>query len=570
MDMLKALASIKRPQRRRLSKDLEGRFMTESRSLEGETILGYKAIERIGGGAFGNVYKVRKETIAQETCRALKHIRIQSGCMPEDSDIESQRDLAEILKQVTDEVNILSSLSGTPGVVQYYDHDVAKDGESYDVYILMELLEPLAALSMQPGFTARKAIQAVIDILEGLKACHAMDIVHRDIKPGNILIDSRGRAKLADFGIAKALEGGSAHTVIGTPGFVAPEVITNPDGYNKSVDIYSVGITLYYLLNCHRGPFLPDFPKPCQASDRERAYRARVSWEKPNLPLLGGNLVGEVVLRAIDAPGKRLKDAEEFQQTLKKALAQTSDSELDIELSNPGEALARKFANDKRVIGFSRDKEVLIEESTVPIEAGGRKPEQSRKSYRIVPAGRQGGIAEVRPPRKSQPLANVMICLTVGLAALLAMQALKVGIVPSVVFWLCWFATFGATLFQLAFQLNKKPDANAAGALMRGNAPWLMMKEIMMKLELSSRRTKEAAMPSVLKTAKALEEKLSVSSGFGVDPKVTELENSIAQRLEGIKGDCLRLGGEGALDDIHDGLVCVNALLGMRTLLLTR
>ncbi|MGC4046671.1 MAG: protein kinase [Armatimonas sp.] len=101
-------------------------------------------------------------------------------------------------------------------------------------------------------FPIAEAIDIVVDVLKGLKVIHESNYIHRDIKSENVLIKmtntAKGRIfKIADFGFARPIKSGSAHTVCGTEKYMAPEILENTP-YNISVDIWAVGILLYFML----------------------------------------------------------------------------------------------------------------------------------------------------------------------------------------------------------------------------------------------------------------------------------------------------------------------------------
>jgi len=128
-------------------------------------------------------------------------------------------------------------------------------------FLLMEFVDGanLRQALRSGRFTPQQALALIPPICEALQAAHALGVLHRDIKPENLLLDAEGRVKIADFGIAKLLEGpgalsAEAYTLtrtgarIGTPHYMAPEQVETPDQVDHRADIYSLGVVFYELL----------------------------------------------------------------------------------------------------------------------------------------------------------------------------------------------------------------------------------------------------------------------------------------------------------------------------------
>ncbi|MCM8528836.1 MAG: protein kinase [Lentisphaeraceae bacterium] len=131
--------------------------------------------------------------------------------------------------------------------------DAGKAGDSY--YLVMELLEgkdALETLSSQGAFSVEKTLKIGCAVADALIEAHEHGIIHRDIKPDNILISSEGKIKLADLGLAKKLGDEYSSTIsgatIGTPNYMSPEQALNSREADARSDIYSLGATLYHLL----------------------------------------------------------------------------------------------------------------------------------------------------------------------------------------------------------------------------------------------------------------------------------------------------------------------------------
>lgn len=307
----------------------------------GKKILGYTVDEKIGSGGFGTVYKVSKTNASGTYIRALKHIEIPSRKQYADilnsmgGDYSKANDyFAGVLKEIINEVQIISTLSEneTQNIVRYYENDivVTDSPRKYNIYILMEYLTPFTEYMYQTELKVKDAIRLGKDILAALISCHEQKIIHRDIKDDNIFVSANGSYKLGDFGVSKKLKDGSkAESVKGTPNFIAPEVYLGKEEYDDTIDVYSLGIVLYKLLNRSRNPFLPAFPQTYNSDDEDRAFERRMKGEVPELPYDAQNALGEAILPAIRNRNQRYDSAKDFLAALEQAEGELSEAELN-------------------------------------------------------------------------------------------------------------------------------------------------------------------------------------------------------------------------------------------------
>ncbi len=317
--------------------------MKNNTNLIGKKVLNdYEVIEKIGNGAFGTVFKVTKSDLSGEYTRALKYINFPSDeqylnvLQSMEGDIRKTEEyFNEAFKNIVSEITILNNLtvSDAPNIVRYYDSRIEEhdNPKKYEIFLLMEYLEPLNKSIETNNYTVREIIKLGMDILIGLDYCHKNGIIHRDIKADNIFLSQTGHYKIGDFGVSKVLDSNltGAKTVKGTPNFLAPEVFQGGKNYTKSVDLYSLGITLYRLLNHNRNPFLPYYPEQYYASDDRLAFERRMNGEVPNPPQIGGDLIGSAIIKALLAEDQRYESASEFYNTLNYALNNTSEEILN-------------------------------------------------------------------------------------------------------------------------------------------------------------------------------------------------------------------------------------------------
>ena len=222
---------------------------------------GYEITEELGHGSYGSVYKLVKDKGTEnEEVSALKIINwtLDNNTVryefTKDWD-EARKSYAQRFDQMTQEVNLLESFVGMKTIVQLKGSCTEKMPELnyWKLYIQMEYLKDLMDFADEcNGLTRKQIVKLGIDICNALEVCHAKNIIHRDIKPANIMVSPKGYFKLGDFGLAREWDDGSM-TVIGTRNYMAPEVYNT--FYDKSADIYSLGMVLYYFANDMRLPF---------------------------------------------------------------------------------------------------------------------------------------------------------------------------------------------------------------------------------------------------------------------------------------------------------------------------
>ena len=266
-------------------------------------------VREIGQGATGHVYEIKKNGCCEEIRSALKVIRIPKS--PSDvkavmSEGMTEADVTDYFKEFVDEIlreiKIMVSLKEHPNIVTYEDHSVIshEDGIGWDILIKMELLTPLQDWQMDHPMNEKEIVQLGCEISSALSYAAEHKLIHRDVKPENIFVDSFGRFKLGDFGIARTIEkttGGLSKK--GTESYMAPEVYLGRE-YNEQVDIYSLGIVLYRFLNGNRLPFYPPEPEPIRYSDRENALKKRIQGDKLPDPLNGSYDLKKIVLKACE------------------------------------------------------------------------------------------------------------------------------------------------------------------------------------------------------------------------------------------------------------------------------
>src|SRR5919201_2441205 len=204
-------------------------------SLAGTVLSGrYRLESKLGSGGMSTVYLARDETLERWVAAKVLHREISD----QPDQIERFRREARAVAQLS-HPNVVSVIdAGEDGGYPYIVFEYV-DGET-----LKDRIDRLGRLPVD------EAAAYAIEVGRGLAAAHARRLVHRDVKPQNVLIDSEGRAKVTDFGIARSLEAdGLTQTgrVLGTTDYVSPEQAMGR-GVDARTDVYALGVLLYEML----------------------------------------------------------------------------------------------------------------------------------------------------------------------------------------------------------------------------------------------------------------------------------------------------------------------------------
>ena len=277
-------------------------------SEAGPRILGrYEIQEEIGRGMMGVVYRALDPALGRTV--ALKTVNLLLAVPDEDRPGFEQRFL--------NEARVAAGLNH-PGIVVV--HDVGRDPGSDSLYIALEYLEgeTLSERVKREGrLEWREALRLTAKVAEALHHAHEKHIVHRDVKPANIMVLPTGQPKLMDFGIAKipAAQLTSAGEFFGTPSYMSPEQATG-EPLDARSDVFSLGSVLYLLLTGVRAFDAPSVP----------GILARVAKKDPSPPskLTPGlpPVVDDIVARALAKDsGQRYATARMLAEDIQDVLA---------------------------------------------------------------------------------------------------------------------------------------------------------------------------------------------------------------------------------------------------------
>lgn len=298
-------------------------YRCEGDSMEGIKKIwpNWEPVEVLGKGGFGCVYKAKREKFGKTLYSAIKIVRIPNDESEMKEMITSGFSKEQIkeyyynsVKMLIDEIRLMDKLKSASYIEGIEDFEVIEYDLGWKVYIRMELLTNILN---KEALSIDEVKKMAVHILSALEHCHALNIIHRDIKPGNIFISSFGEYKLGDFGVSKQVERANATmSQKGTKSYMAPEMIRLENTYDHTVDLYALGLTMYELLNHGRMPFLPKYPEIFFPQDREEAMIKRLTGE-PFPEIEGIGYLNDVIQKACAFdPKDRYQSATEMKNAL--------------------------------------------------------------------------------------------------------------------------------------------------------------------------------------------------------------------------------------------------------------
>jgi len=259
----------------------------------------YEIIEELGKGGMGKIYRAFDKKIESEIALKL----VKSEIAADKKTVERFRNELRLAREIAHR-----------NVCRMYDLNEEKG----IYYITMEYVpgEDLKSFIRRAApLSTGKAVSIAMQVCAGLAEAHRLGVVHRDLKPGNIMIDRDGNAKIMDFGIARSLHARGitgAGMMVGTPEYMSPEQVEGKDIDERS-DIYSLGIILYEMLT-GRVPFEGDTPFTVGVK-----HKSEMPKDPRDINAQIPEDLNQLILRCLEKDGdKRFRSAEDLRIELEK------------------------------------------------------------------------------------------------------------------------------------------------------------------------------------------------------------------------------------------------------------
>jgi WD40 repeat protein/DNA-binding SARP family transcriptional activator len=269
--------------------------------LEGEPLRGYRLLEQVGEGAFGVVYRATQPQIGREV--AIKAVPPELANHP------------DFVRRFEREAQIVARLEH-PHIVPLYDYWREPDA----AYLVMRFLRGGSVeqlLLRKEPIEPERAASILDQVAAALSAAHRQGVVHRDVKPGNVLLDEEGNAYLTDFGVALDVgspERSSGTMIRGTPEYLSPEQV-RLDPVSPRTDVYALGIVAYEMLTGVH-PF-PDTSLTALFDHHLRDPIPAVRDLRPAIPAAVDRAIGRATAKD---PDDRYPDALEFAAAFRAAV----------------------------------------------------------------------------------------------------------------------------------------------------------------------------------------------------------------------------------------------------------
>ncbi|HUP97715.1 MAG TPA: serine/threonine-protein kinase [Usitatibacter sp.] len=357
----------------------------------------YRVLGELGRGAMGIVYLAEDTELARKV--AIKMISLTGS--------EHERNAHEA--RFRQEARAAGGVSH-PSIITIYD--VGREGDV--AFIAMELVEGRELRELIAGgeLSPSQALELAALIADGLAYAHERGVIHRDIKPGNVMVLKDGRVKVMDFGIARLQEPTvktQTGVLLGSPQYMSPEQVAGNE-VDARADIFSLGVVLYEMVTG---------VKPFDAADLSQVLFWVVnmpakppSERRPGLP----SVVDYIVARALrKKPEDRYATAAEFATDLRRCLPEVREAEATMRArasagdTAPHDASALRAAEERMELRASRrfdSSEALARLSVLPADEGTRS--------------RGGWTVQLEKPRRRLDPSSVILAATYGIAVLLA------------------------------------------------------------------------------------------------------------------------------------------------------
>jgi beta-lactam-binding protein with PASTA domain/tRNA A-37 threonylcarbamoyl transferase component Bud32 len=351
--------------------------MTLQDPLVGRVVDGRYLVEsRIARGGMATVYRALDRRLDREVALKVMH--------------DTLADDEEFVSRFVREARAAARLSH-PNVVQVFD----QGADDSVLYLAMEYLPGRTlrdVLTERGALTPRESVSVLEPVLGALGAAHRAGIVHRDVKPENVILADDGRIKVADFGLAGAITGPISRTasgeLLGTVAYLSPELVSRGIA-DARADVYAAGIMLFELLT-GKQPFTGDDPLQVAYRHVHETVPAPTSIS-PELPVA----FDDVVLRATSQnPDHRPADADALLAELHYALGQVPDNELDLRALEAS-TLRMHAAARTQAFGSVGLAPAVAPADGAPAAAAGPQPTSVLSVSRRSAMGRGGGAPMV-------------------------------------------------------------------------------------------------------------------------------------------------------------------------------